>query len=128
MLYCAPYAAMEVSEGHRKLLVEAELAIVTDSLSGMGLHSDDGRKKYRNNLERKRRNNLKASFKSLCVVIPDLENDERASKAIILQKTSDLVQHLCHLRDQQTSLLLQERNLNRELVKKLGKLNSELRN
>lgn len=97
------------------------------SLSGMGLDSDDDRKTCHNNLERKRRNDLKASFTSLRVVVPDLEDNERAPKVVILQKASDLVRHLCHLRDQQTSLLLRERTRHRELVKKLGKLKTEHR-
>ena len=97
------------------------------SLSGMGLDSDDDRKTCHNNLERKRRNDLKASFTSLRVVVPDLEDNERAPKVIILQKASDLVRHLCHLRDQQTSILLRERTRHRELVKKLGKLKAEHR-
>lgn len=95
--------------------------------SGMGADSDDDRKICHNNLERKRRNDLKASFTSLRMVVPDLEDNERAPKVIILQKASDLVRQLCQLRDQQTSLLLRERTRHRELMKKLGKLKSEYR-
>ena len=40
------------------------------------------------NLERKRQNNLKASFMSLHAVVPNLEDNECASKVIILQKES----------------------------------------
>lgn len=99
----------------------------TSNASGMGVDSDDDRKICHNNLERKRRNDLKASFTSLRMVVPDLEDNERAPKVIILQKASDLVRHLCQLRDQQTSLLLRERTRHRELMKKLGKLKSEYR-
>lgn len=95
--------------------------------SGMGVDSDDDRKICHNNLERKRRNDLKASFTSLRMVVPDLEDNERAPKVIILQKASELVRQLCQLRDQQTSLLLRERTRHRELTKKLGKLKSDYR-
>ena len=44
------------------------------------------------NLERKRQNNLKASFMSLHAVVPNLEDNECASKVIILQKES---LHMC---------------------------------
>lgn len=97
------------------------------SVSGVGIDSDDDRKICHNNLERKRRNDLKASFTSLRMAVPDLEDNERAPKVIILQKASDLVRHLCQLRDQQTSMLLRERSRQRELIKKLGKLKAERR-
>nr|QSX72220.1 myc proto-oncogene protein-like [Halisarca dujardinii] len=92
-----------------------------------GNESDDDKKACHNNLERKRRNDLKASFVSLRVHIPELEDNERAPKVVILQKASELIKHLRTLHKSQGEILQKESSRNSELSRKLGKLKQQLR-
>jgi hypothetical protein len=89
--------------------------------------SDEDKKICHNNLERKRRNDLKASFVSLRVHVPELEDNERAPKVVILQKASEVIKQLSNLQKQQVDTLQKQRAKHTELSKRLGKIKQQLR-
>lgn len=63
-----------------------------------------------NDLERKRRDELKRKFDSLRSVVPDLETNERAPKVMILKKATSLVPRL---HKEEESLVTEKENLKR---------------
>lgn len=63
-----------------------------------------------NNLERKRRNDLKYSFQVLRDSVPDIQGSERAPKVSILRKATDCI---LKLRSEQERLLEQKSSLER---------------
>ena len=95
--------------------------------SSNGNESDEDKKICHNNLERKRRNDLKASFVSLRVHVPELEDNERAPKVVILQKASEVIKQLCNLQKQQMETLQRQRARHNELAKRLGKMKHQLK-
>nr|AGS18763.1 c-Myc [Pinctada fucata] len=58
--------------------------------------SPEGKRSQHNDLERKRRNDLKFSFFALRDSIPDLMKQERAPKVLILKKASEHIRKLGH--------------------------------
>ncbi|NP_001158444.1 myc proto-oncogene protein [Saccoglossus kowalevskii] len=55
---------------------------------------DNDKRATHNVLERKRRNDLKTSFLTLRDNVPELENQERAPKVVILRKATDHIQQI----------------------------------
>ena len=72
----------------------------SDSEDGL---SEGSKRAQHNVLERKRRNDLKSSFMRLREVIPELLNQERAAKVVILKKATD---YIYQLQQEDTSLLV----------------------
>ena len=72
-----------------------------------------------NDLERKRRDELKRKFDCLRAAIPEIENNERAPKVVILKKASAYV---VRLQDEERGLKLEKdkaRRINGLLMQKL---------
>lgn len=80
-----------------------------------------------NDLERKRRNELRNRFNNLRESIPALSNNEKAAKIVILRKASELVPVLQKEEKKLLAEKEQERRKHAELLRKLSKLNSKLR-
>ena len=84
--------------------------------------SEDCIKTLHNDLERKRRNDLKNRFNALRSCIPRLGNNERASKIAILKSSVELIHQL----QQEENKLLEEKEIekirNQKFLQKLSKL------
>lgn len=55
---------------------------------------DEQRRASHNILERKRRNDLKYSFQLLREQVPELEENQRAPKVVILRKAAEFIRHI----------------------------------
>lgn len=80
-----------------------------------------------NDLERKRRNELRNRFNSLRESIPSLNKNEKAAKITILRKASELIPVL---QKEERKLLTEkeyQRRKHSELLKRLSKLSSVLK-
>ncbi|VDI53293.1 Myc proto-oncogene protein [Mytilus galloprovincialis] len=81
--------------------------------------SEGGKRTQHNVLERKRRNDLKYSFFTLRDSVPELSNQERAPKVLILKKASDYVHSLNvdnkRLESEKATLLAKQQKLKRTL-------------
>ena len=81
--------------------------------------SEGGKRTQHNVLERKRRNDLKFSFFALRDSVPELNNQERAPKVLILKKASDYVHSLNEenkrLESEKAALLAKQQKLRRTL-------------
>lgn len=81
--------------------------------------SEGGKRTQHNVLERKRRNDLKFSFFALRDSVPELNNQERAPKVLILKKAADYVHSLNsenrRLENEKAALLAKQQKLERTL-------------
>lgn len=73
-------------------------------------------------LERKRRNDLKSSFNTLREHVPDLENNEKAPKVMILQKAACYIKEIRDLDIKLTEEMFEEQRKQELLLHKLHKL------
>jgi len=83
---------------------------------------DTERRREHNDLERKRRNDLKFSFQLLRKQVPELQNNEKAAKVVILKKAADYIKQLEHSGDQLSKMSRQEARRKAELTKRLHSL------
>ncbi len=75
-----------------------------------------------NDIERQRRNDMKARFDSLKAAIPEIENIERTPKILVLSKAKEFIGKL-HKKEKQLDIEKEkERKRNRILLEKLVKL------
>ena len=78
-----------------------------------GAESDDEQRRTSHNvLEKKRRNDLKYSFQVLRSQIPELEENQRAPKVVILRKATEFIRQM---QDQDNAM---EQELKREMQRK----------
>jgi len=80
------------------------------------------RRASHNVLERKRRNDLKSSFNTLREHVPDLENNEKAPKVMILQKAACYIKEIRDLDSKLTEEMFEEQRKQELLLHKLHKL------
>eukprot|EP00794_Sanderia_malayensis_P018018 gene18018-19822_t len=112
------------AENRQNANISSSSSDTDDSSSGRGRSgngSGPGRVSH-NDLERKRRDELKRKFDTLRSVIPDLETNERAPKVLILKKATSFVPTLVQ---EEQSLLSEKDTLKRTndlLMQKLLKL------
>ena len=85
--------------------------------------SDEGNARTsHNDLERKRRTDLRNRFQCLRKCIPSLEANERVAKIIILRRASELISSLRKEEEKSIALKNYEKERNAELLNKLTKL------
>ena len=85
--------------------------------------SDEGNARIsHNDLERKRRTDLRNRFQCLRKCIPSLEANERVAKIIILRRASELIPSLRSEEEKLIALKSYEKKRNAELLNKLTKL------
>ena len=77
-----------------------------------------------NDLERKRRNELRDRFNCLRESLPSLSNNDKAAKITILRKAYELIPGLQKEEQKLLTEKEQQRRKNAELLKKLSKLSS----
>lgn len=65
-----------------------------DSADNVARGSSKNRREHHNNLERKRRDLIKDSFQYLKVTVPSIRGNKSVSRAQILRKTSEYIQHM----------------------------------
>ena len=92
-------------------------ASTTSSNSGSDEEDYDKRATH-NVLERKRRNDLKTSFHSLRDEVPDIKENERAPKVLILKKAKEHIEKLVSDELNLLTELEKERNRNQRLQEK----------
>jgi len=80
------------------------------------------RRASHNVLERKRRNDLKSSFNTLREHVPDLENNEKAPKVMILQKAACYIKEIRDMDTKLTEEIIEEQRKQELLLHKLHKL------
>ena len=93
-----------------------------DSRSSSDSEDCVGKRSQHNDMERKRRIDLKHSFLELRDHVPELHKQERAPKVTILRRASE---YIYQLRNNETALLLElrkQKERKTELVKKLSNL------
>lgn len=87
--------------------------------------SDDEQKRASHNvLERKRRNDLKYSFQVLRSQVPELEDNQRAPKVMILRKAANFIQRMQEQEQRLEMELRREQNRKAKLVERLAYLKS----
>ena len=90
--------------------------------------SDEGNARIsHNDLERKRRNDLRNRFQCLRKCIPLLEDSERVAKITILRRASELIPSLRKEEERLIGLKNNEKKRNAELLNKLMKLTKNKR-
>jgi len=85
-----PVASRSKSYSAQKKAKEAKRHIS----SGSDEENGESKRAVHNVLERKRRNDLKTSFHQLRAEVPELEDNERSPKVVILRKAKDYVEQL----------------------------------
>jgi len=88
---------------------------------------EGGTRLSHNDLERKRRNDLRNRFQCLRKCIPSLEESERAAKIIILRRASELIPVLQKEEERLIELKNEEKKRNTELLNTLMKLTKNKR-
>ena len=90
--------------------------------------NDDGNARIsHNDLERKRRNDLRNRFQSLRQCIPSLKDSERAAKITILRRASEFIPTLRKEEERLIALKDDEKKRNAELLNTLMKLTKNKR-
>jgi len=89
-----------------------------------GSDEEDGENKraVHNVLERKRRNDLKTSFHQLRAEVPEIEDNERSPKVVILRKAKDYIEQLKTDEARLRKELDKENKKHKELTNKLSAL------
>ncbi|KAK3710175.1 hypothetical protein QZH41_010576 [Actinostola sp. cb2023] len=89
-----------------------------------GSDEEDGENKraVHNVLERKRRNDLKTSFHQLRAEVPEIEDNERSPKVVILRKAKDYIEQLKTDEARLRREMDKENKKNKELTNKLSAL------
>jgi Myc proto-oncogene protein len=85
---------------------------------------EDARRASHNVLERKRRNDLKNSFDILRMGIPDLEENVRAPKVVILRKAVEYIKSLQTTDKKYDNEILKEQKRFNRLKDRLSQLRS----
>lgn len=83
---------------------------------------DEQRRASHNVLERKRRNDLKYSFQLLRVEVPELEDNQRAPKVVILRKAAEHIRHMQQQTEAQEKVLTREKNRRDQLLERIHQL------
>jgi len=96
--------------------------------SGSDEENCDNKRAVHNVLERKRRNDLKTSFHQLRAEVPELEDNERSPKVVILRKAKDYVEQLKADEARLQKELDKENKKHKELKNKLTTLRCSRRN
>lgn len=85
-----PVASRSKSYSTQKKVKESK----RQNSSGSDEENCENKRAVHNVLERKRRNDLKTSFHQLRAEVPELEDNERSPKVVILRKAKDYVEQL----------------------------------
>lgn len=85
---------------------------------------DNDKRKTHNVLERQRRNELKLSFFALRDVIPEVANNEKAAKVVILKKATECIETMQEDEQKLISLKEQLRRKSEHLKQRLEQLSS----
>ena len=83
---------------------------------------DEARRASHNVLERKRRNDLKNSFDILRSRIPELEENQRAPKVIILRKATEYIKAMQVSEKHTSEELIREKARHSRLMERLAHL------
>ncbi len=84
--------------------------------------SDPDKRESHNDLERKRRNDLKSSFHTLRSYVPSLQVNEKAAKVVILKKATDYIHELQNAEDNLSKELEVLRIKQKQLLENFVKL------
>lgn len=113
----------EPSSPSKKSISGAAAAAIVNQWSRPSSDSEDVEKrKEHNDLERKRRNDLKSSFQMLRKQVPDLQNNDRAPKVLILRKAAEHIRQLTSTFGHLDRVQRMEGVKNAELQRKLQQL------
>lgn len=96
-------------------------ALTAEALKLIAADTPESKRMTHNVLERKRRNDLKASYQDLREMIPELASQERAPTAQILQKAVEYIESLKHTEQQLASGLAALRAENERLQALCGR-------
>lgn len=96
--------------------------------SGSDDEDCENKRAVHNVLERKRRNDLKTSFHQLRARVPELEDNERSPKVVILRKAKDYIEQLKTDEARLRKELDKENKKNKELTNKLSALRCRSKN
>lgn len=83
---------------------------------------DEQRRASHNILERKRRNDLKYSFQLLREQVPELEENQRAPKVIILRKAAEFIRHIREREERLNQEYAREKKREAKLLQRLAYL------
>ncbi len=94
--------------------------------SGSENEVDDAEKRTQHNvLERHRRNHLKNQFYTLRDVVPEIANQERAPKVVILKKAAEFAHELTHKNNQYERARNAEEARRQDLLRQIEELHCE---